>query len=125
MFNKGRETHVIVTGGRDYQNQRELDSILFELKPETIAAGDATGADKMALNFGSRCGCWISIWKANWSKFGLSAGPKRNRAMLTYFQRHDPLLVVFPGGKGTKNCFETAKSMGIRTLVVGVDYVLL
>lgn len=80
---------VIVTGGRDYAGFGLLE-VLEELDGEhpdfTLIAGDADGADALAIAWRNAtgsgvCGRAICV-RAEWERYGRSAGPKRNAAMV-------------------------------------------
>jgi hypothetical protein len=59
---------------------------------------------------------------ANWIKYGLSGGPLRNKRMLQLQgllsddSGQSPLVVAFPGDKGTGNMIEVAKAHNVLVL---------
>jgi hypothetical protein len=98
---------VLVCGGRDYTDRvtvyRVLDAIHSSLAGpiDQIVNGGASGADHVATNWAERRGVCRWTYKANWSKWGPSAGPIRNEKMLR--DSKPDLGVVFPGGAGTSD----------------------
>jgi hypothetical protein len=114
---------VLVTGGRDYGNEdhvfHTLDGLHEGIDPITcLIQGGASGADYLARlwamdnNIDER----ITV-KAEWEKYGPSAGPRRNEKMLAEYR--PDLVVAFPGGKGTAHMVSIAKKAGVRVLEAG------
>jgi len=109
---------VVVTGGRDFtDNEGFLWNMLFDIYREysnmEIAQGGASGADEISRMFSEKVLKKPSkTYYANWKDFGRSAGPIRNKEMLNDFQ--PDLVLECPGGKGTRNCVETAKKLGFK-----------
>ncbi|MBR5772550.1 MAG: DUF2493 domain-containing protein [Clostridia bacterium] len=117
---------VLVCGGVDFNNEallaETLDAIL-EKENTVIVSGGAKGADTLAEKYAADNGIEIKVFPAEWSKYGRSAGPIRNKKMLDFISGSgNPLVVAFWNGKsrGTKNTIETARKMEIATLVA--DY---
>lgn len=112
---------VLVCGGRDYKNRtlvfETLDNIVINHGPiDSIIHGNASGADTLAHVWAlSRDITPIPV-PADWQRHGLSAGPIRNRKMIT---DHNPdLVIAFPGGKGTKNMIDLARNASIEVIEV-------
>lgn len=97
---------VIVTGGRDFEDAEMIARNLEKLKPTLIIEGGARGADRLAREWAKANNVPFHTEEADWSGLGLSAGHTRNRAMLEKFP--DATVLVFPGGKGTRNCMNQA-----------------
>lgn len=104
---------VVVTGGRDFWDKTKVYEVLDSLEGvKVLAQGGASGADMLSKAWARSRGVSVREFPADWEEFGRSAGPRRNRAML---QEVNPdLVVAFPGGRGTANCVETAKSLGFE-----------
>lgn len=115
--------NVAFTGGRDYRNEDMVRFVIrfleemSEISDWRIAewrVGDCpTGLDKIVR-------CFIQgaeVFNADWERHGKSAGPIRNREMLTVRFGVD-ILVAFPGGKGTADCVAQARALGIKVLEV-------
>lgn len=113
---------IAVTGGRTYSNRQKvfdtLDAI-HRLHPISLLLhGGATGADTLAKEWAQERGVESITVPANWKAHGRAAGPIRNGLIL---DRSPSILVAFPGGKGTQNMTQQAKSRGIRVHSV-VDF---
>ena len=87
-------------------------------EPLTIIHGkNKKGVDAMASRFAAIVGCNEWAIPAEWDHFGLAAGNIRNGEMLIELQ--PDLVVAFPDdqSKGTTDCINQAKTLGIRTEV--------
>lgn len=108
---------VVVTGGRDFQDRdfvfQTLDSII---DVESLAVGDASGADQLAAEWASLRGIPCKVFKADWETNGRAAGPIRNGLMLDTVR--PDLVVAFPGGRGTADCVRQARAKGFEVLEV-------
>lgn len=108
---------VVVTGGRDYKDEKKVIQVLNLIRPRVLIAGGATGVDTFAVRWAEANGIKYTEILAEWSKYGNAAGPIRNREMLKQIQ-DTGLLLAFPGGRGTKNCVETARHLKIPVVFV-------
>ena len=70
-----------------------------------IIHGGAKGADSAAGKWGRFQGIPSRVYPADWSK-GDEAGPLRNQQMLS--DGRPDLVIIFPGGKGTKDMMSRA-----------------
>lgn len=114
-------TAVVVTGGREYSDARRVNECLDWLHAAVnitlLVQGGAQGADALAARWArdhlpkERS---VTV-EAEWTRYGKSAGMRRNQEML---QRHKPHLVfAFPGGRGTANCVFEAEARRIPVLL--------
>lgn len=87
----------------EYDNTLPKDFYLIQ--------GGAKGVDDTALDWAVVNFCDGVTFKADWDKFGKSAGFIRNNQMLN--EGKPDLVVAFPGGKGTKMMVELAKKAGV------------
>jgi hypothetical protein len=115
---------VLICGGRDFRDEALMTKILSALhaaKPFSVAiTGMARGADLMAWYWAKKVGFVpTDEYPADWSKYGNSAGPIRNKQMLD--DGRPDLVVAFPGGKGTANMIEQSKRAGVKVLQVSAD----
>ena len=97
---------VVVTGGRNYNNQERIAKVLdwFHEKHQitTLIHGGANGADFW-------CAVWAlcedveieeyAITPRCWKKYGKGAGPRRNQLMID--EGKPNRAIAFPGGNGT------------------------
>lgn len=77
---------VLVCGGRDY-DPLKAEEWLYNYysdkeKPSEIIEGGASGADMGGVYFGNNSGVPVRTFKAEWNKYGKSAGFLRNTRML-------------------------------------------
>ncbi len=105
----------MVTGGRDYINRvviyKVLDYIHSECEVSTLVHGDARGADSLAAAWADERSIDTDVHPADWRRYKNAAGMRRNADMLS---TKPDLLVVFPGGKGTKGCAKMAAKRKIK-----------
>lgn len=110
---------VLVCGGRRFNDALTLGSWLGGIHknngPITVLIeGGAKGADFLARRFAEYQGIRVQTYKADWDRFGPSAGPLRNKRMIE--DGKPDLVVAFPGGRGTTNMTEQAEAAGIKVL---------
>jgi hypothetical protein len=111
---------VLVCGGRDYGGDYEevahVFSVLTDVHTNTpidkIVQGGAKGADRLAYMWAEANDVIYTTYKANWEKYGRSAGHRRNADMLK--QEDIDLVVAFPGGAGTASMVHMALNKGIE-----------
>jgi len=73
-------------------------------------SGGAPGADHEGERFAKADNIPLTVFSAQWIKYGKAAGPKRNREMAEYADA----VVLFPGGKGTESMYREAGQAGIK-----------
>lgn len=107
---------VLVCGGRDYTNWDLLEdklNLIWRADGEfTIISGGAKGADTLAIDYAKKYNNSLEIYKAEWDKFGPSAGPIRNQQMLDIGK--PDLVLAFKGGKGTADMVRRARKAGVE-----------
>lgn len=107
---------IIVCGGRDFQSPaqvwRELELLHVELKiTDLMQGGCPTGVDKFARDWAvTRPEIRRWICRAEWDKYGPSAGPRRNARMAEWKPDY---VIAFPGGNGTNDMIKKAETAGI------------
>lgn len=106
---------VAVTGGRDYDDAETIERV-FDALPSTVTIinGGCRGADFLCMIEAKKRGMDIEIFRADWERYGKSAGPIRNSAMVDTAD----MLIAFEGGKGTANCIRAARAKGIPVIRV-------
>lgn len=111
---------VLVTGGRCYSDRQGLFETLSAYAAENpiseLAAGCATGADDYALQWAERSNVACRQYRADWMRYGDSAGSRRNIAMLDDFQ--PDIVIAFPGNIGTTHCLRHARKRGIPRKII-------
>lgn len=113
---------VLVRGGRGYGNVRRvfavLDMIHHYVEPIDLlihGACSMAGADLLAERWAQNREIAYYGMPARWRIDGRSAGPRRNRRMLTL---QPDLVVAFPGGPGTADMVRAARDAGVLVLEV-------
>lgn len=117
---------VIIAGGRDFKGQQwdwETIEILHRSCGFTeIVSGrcgrkkgdkrKAKGADGFGETFAKYHNIHIEPFYADWDKYDKAAGPIRNEEMASYANA----VILFPGGRGTKNMRKWAQQYGLKIL---------
>ena len=86
---------VLICGGRDFHDVDLMYDVLKQFDIEHVISGHASGADQMAEMWGDENRIPLSIYPADWSRHGKSAGPIRNQQTLD--EGKPDLVVAFPG----------------------------
>lgn len=111
------------TGGRNYSYRKIVYDVLDRYVPTRVFVGDCLrGVDWLVV-------CWcrernvpVTVFAADWKRFGLRAGPIRNRQMMEALREEGgKILLAFPGGKGTLSCKKVALELGLDVKEVGDD----
>lgn len=100
---------VIVTGGRDYEDAAMVYDVLEFINPDVVIQGGASGADRLAREWGERKGKKVFTYEAKWTEHGRAAGPIRNGVMLGAYPA--AMVIAFPGGNGTADCVKQALAL--------------
>lgn len=111
---------VIIAGSRYFDNyeylKEKMDWVLQNIKDNIVViSGAAPGADTLGEKYAVEKGYDIISKPADWSKYGRSAGPIRNREMAKIA---DACVCFWDGkSKGTKNMITLAKEYGLKLKV--------
>ena len=106
---------VLVCGSRKKDYVHEIDSVLRAIEPTLVIHGDATGVDSRANQWCLENGIHSAAVPALWHRYGNSAGPMRNKAMLAL---KPEVVVALPGGTGTENMTCLARAYSVPILKV-------
>lgn len=80
-----------------------------------VVAGGARGIDTLAIEWAKHNNIQFRIFKADWDKYGKSAGPIRNIEMA---KNADALLAIWDGSsRGTEHMIQVAKKKGLKVYV--------
>lgn len=111
---------VIVTGGRDYNDEATVFATLDRFDPDVVIQGECPkgGADLLAKNWcrARRKPCiGMEAW---FDTMGKAAGPIRNGWMIEFNQ---PIagVIAFPGDRGTADMVAQADAAGLKVHKVG------
>lgn len=109
---------LIIAGSRTFDRYGILENAIFEsgFKDITsIVSGGAKGADYYGELYAKNNDIPVIIYKADWDKYGPSAGPKRNELMA---HNADALIALWDGkSKGTKHMIDYAAKCGLKIYV--------
>jgi hypothetical protein len=108
---------VVVAGGRNFTNyellEKTLDGLLInKLKNDevVIISGGALGADSLGQRYAKERGLECVVYPADWSRYGKSAGSRRNAEMCAVC---DAVCAFWNGtSPGTKSMIDMAKKSG-------------
>lgn len=130
--------YIIVTGDRYATWEKWKRSISHALDRHagfdafTVIHGGASGIDIIAASIARESGyCGATVpFRADWKRYGRSAGPRRNGQMIAYVQeqvREDDTAEVIAfhddlaGSKGTKDMVSQSRRAGLTVTVYGSD----
>ncbi len=128
------EVKILICGGRHFNEydvfSKTVNSVLNDLEIHQdqieLVSGGCEGTDKMAERYAEENSISISVFNADWKRYGRAAGPIRNRQMIDYIKDSDHSYVIaFTSDrtKGTRNTIELASKNSIE--VFQFDYRLL
>lgn len=121
---------IVFTGDReDWPHYHgALIKVFEELKkvhrkrknPFEILVGDCSGVDEIVRELADKYDIPCRVFRADWDKYGLAAGPIRNAEML----KEKPIVVIachkdLSKSKGTKNCVQQALRKKIPVKQIG------
>lgn len=111
---------VIVAGSRTFNDYNLLCSVLKKefTTNDILVCGGAKGADSLGEKFAIQNNIALSLFLADWDKYGMSAGIIRNEQMANFSNE----LIAFWDGKsaGTGNMIKTAGKHNLRIKVITI-----
>lgn len=107
---------VIISGSRnikDYAIVKEfVERCIGNLNPVEIVSGGAEGVDELGETFAYLHKLPLTIFEAEWDKYGKSAGPIRNEKMAQYAKY---CIVIWDGtSPGSRNMIAVAKKYNLN-----------
>ena len=112
---------VIIAGSRDITDYYLLEETVkesgFDIK--TVISGYARGVDMLGVEYAIIHSTALIVIKADWDRYGKSAGYRRNGEML---EMADALIAITNGSKGTKHMIDIATKKGIPVYVKEVTH---
>lgn len=124
---RGKEIFVTVAGPRDYTNKEFIDKMLDEtlsdilakeVLPIHIVEGGAYGVDSLAKLYALQNELPYTEIKADWDKYGRSAGPRRNQKMA---EMSDYCIVFFKGSRGSASMIAEALKQTVPVYVISIS----
>ncbi len=112
---------ILITGSREWTNGRRIvERLLQEPDGTVIIEGGAMGADSFAAHAAMALGFKRIEVRADWGKYGKSAGPIRNRQMLD--MKPDLVLAFCKNrSRGTMDCVNEALARKIPVELVDAE----
>lgn len=109
---------IVVCGSRSWRDRSAVEAALKRLpRGSQVVHGDARGADRMAGSVAERLGHFVARMPAEWTRYGKSAGMRRNEQLLTCV-RPDLVIAFWDGSsRGTHNMIDRARRAGVRVRV--------
>ena len=113
---------VIIAGSRGFTAFADLcaycDKVLARKAQEgqiVVLSGHCQGPDLMGEEYARQRGYAVEVHPADWQRYGLAAGPKRNKEMAAAAHA---LIAIWDGkSRGTKNMIEEARAAGLPVRV--------
>ncbi len=114
---------ILICGDRLWTNGQLILHILTTIgvkNIEVVIEGACRGADRLGGAASRQLGIPVLEFPANWTKFGKSAGPIRNRQMLT--EGKPNLVLAFhnniKNSKGTKDMVNVMRAGGVPVRII-------
>ena len=120
MLDIPKNSKVAIVGSRNFDDYELLSERLknYVGNISEIISGGAKGADSLAEMFADEYGIKKTIFKAEWDKFGRSAGIIRNKDIV---KNCDVLIAFWDGkSKGTKNSIDLATIQNKKVTILMV-----
>ena len=106
----------IIAGGREFSDYALMESSLKNIMIDEVVSGGASGADNLGERYAKDHRLELTVFPAEWDKYGRSAGYRRNAKMAEYA---DALVAFWDGeSKGTKHMIDIALEKGMWIKVV-------
>lgn len=124
-----QKVKIIIAGSRTFNDFNLVDcAIKHYLKQLNlhrndieIISGGAKGADKLGEAFAKKYNCTLTIYPANWTKYGKSAGYIRNLEMANYAKPNGILFAFWNNySKGTKHMIDIANKNNLKVYVIPI-----
>lgn len=122
-----QEVFVTIAGPRDYTNKKFVDEMLEEILSDILAKevlpihiveGGAYGVDALAKSYALQNKLPYTEVKADWDKYGRSAGPRRNQKMA---KMSDYCIVFYKGTRGSASMIAEALKQNVPVYVVSIS----
>lgn len=101
---------LAIVGSRSFNDYEKMCKTLDRLKFHVVVSGGAGGADSLAERYAEEHGLGTIIHKADWDKYGKSAGYIRNKRIV---EDCHAMIAFWDGeSRGTKHSIDLAKQAG-------------
>jgi hypothetical protein len=114
---------VIIAGGRDITGPGYVaEAMMLALREwgdcsevTEVVSGGAAGVDRLGERWARGRQLPVRVFKADWERYRLAAGPRRNAEMAAYA---DALVAVWDGrSRGTADMIRRARERGLRVYI--------
>ena len=113
---------VIIAGSRSITDYAMLEEAIKDSSfkiTEIISGGCKAGIDTLGERYAKENNIPLKIFPAEWIRYGVAAGPIRNKEMA---KNADALLAVWDGkSKGTSNMVDEANNHGLKIYLYRTD----
>src|SRR3990167_971202 len=108
---------IAIVGSRGYKDLDGIELFMRLLpKDSIIVSGGAPGVDRHAEKIAKMIGLECEIFKADWDKYGKSAGVIRNQIIV---KNSDYIVCFYDGSsRGTDGTIKLAKNLNKNLIVV-------
>ena len=112
---------VIIAGVRSYDNYDNLLEAIKESMFEPITSvicGGAAGVDSLGAKWAKENSIPVDYYLPDWSRYGRSAGPRRNSEMAL---NGDALIALWDySSPGTGNMIKQAQEKGLKVFIYDI-----
>jgi len=119
---------TIIAGSRTIKDFKVLKRAVeqSDFNVTEIISGGAYGADKLGEDYAKMADIDLTVFHANWRKYGKSAGYRRNERMAVYASndksKRGGLIALWDGeSRGTKNMIELAELYKLKIFIYRTD----
>lgn len=92
-----------------------IENCPWKSEISSVVSGTAAGTDRYGERWAEREGLEVIRFPAEWDKYGMSAGPRRNKEMA---ENADALVAIWDGvSTGTMSMINYARKMGLRVMI--------
>ena len=109
---------TIIAGSRSILDKDSVFEIIDHCAWDisVVISGAAKGIDSLGEEWAELHNVPCEVYPADWTKFGRSAGPRRNTQMA---ENADALIAIWDGeSRGTNNMINTASKKGLIVKVI-------
>lgn len=110
---------IVVCGDRNWTDKSVIKRFIEAYGATVVIHGGCRGADQLAGEVARELKLTVLEMPAEWSKYGLAAGPIRNQKMLDL--NPDAVLAFhsdIQNSKGTKDMVTRAKDAGVPVRII-------
>lgn len=109
----------LIAGSRTFNDYNLLLQVINKYeKPDVIIEGGAKGADVLGRRYANENNIECQEYKADWDRYGKSAGYIRNSEMVNQLDKTDKAFIFWDGkSKGTKHTIDLCNKKNIEIII--------